>query len=90
MRKYIAFLSPISSKALRPGALLLELQHCEARMGLRLPWQVRPCVLGCAGMHALTHQGSTQVKQYLCHAIPSACTAACFLALQGAPAGLVA
>lgn len=40
MKKYIAFLSPISSRALRPGALLLELQHCETRMGLRLPWQV--------------------------------------------------
>ena len=26
---------------MRTGALLLELQHCEARMGLRFPWQAR-------------------------------------------------
>lgn len=50
MRKYIAFLAPISAMAMRTGALVLELQHCEARMGLRLPWQARSSK---RNMHAL-------------------------------------
>jgi hypothetical protein len=51
MRKYMAFLPPISAKAMRTGALLLELQYCEARMGLRFPWQARS--LPKRNMHAL-------------------------------------
>ena len=40
MRKYIAFLPPISARALARGARPEEISKLEAHMGIALPWQV--------------------------------------------------
>ena len=40
MRKYMAFLPAVSERALARGAQPQEISYLEARMGVRLPWQV--------------------------------------------------
>ena len=56
MRKYIAFLPAVSARALARGVQPRQISYLEARMGLRLPWQVfwspkRWCALSCVLLH---------------------------------------